>query len=152
MKKLILFAMLIATGLIAVTMQTKPRHVLSTVMAAFGGLVHAATWWSGSAGDGLTLMAGRWAALVGMGEHCLALHGEGLDLVVELGLDPGGVDVEGALTGGSRRADVRGIAGDGLVERDHRRHALDHELVERTARPLQRLEAVPSGDDQLGDQ
>jgi uncharacterized membrane protein YjjP (DUF1212 family) len=31
--------MLIATGLIAVTMQAKPRHVLSTVAAALGGLV-----------------------------------------------------------------------------------------------------------------
>ncbi|MFI7495217.1 threonine/serine exporter family protein [Kocuria sp. M4R2S49] len=31
--------LLIATGLIAVTMQAKPRHVLSTVVAALGGLV-----------------------------------------------------------------------------------------------------------------
>ena len=38
------------------------------------------------------------------------------------------------------------------MERDHRRHALDHELVERAPGALERLGAVAAGDDQLGDE
>src|SRR4051794_4930515 len=76
----------------------------------------------------------------------------GGDLVVEVGLDPLGVDVEGALTGRIGRTDVGRVADDGLVEGDDRGHAVDDELVQRAARALQRLGPVAAGDDQLGDQ
>ena len=69
------------------------------------------------------------------------------DLVVEVGLDPGRVDVEPDAV-----ADVRRVGDDRAVERDHRRHAVDDELVERAPGALERLGAVAAGDDQLGDQ
>ena len=49
-------------------------------------------------------------------------------------------------------ADVRRVGDDRAVERDHGRHAVDHELVERAPRALERLGAVAAGDDQLGDE
>ena len=38
------------------------------------------------------------------------------------------------------------------MERDHRGHALDHELVQSTPGALERLGAVAAGDDELGDE
>src|SRR5699024_8988289 len=71
----------------------------------------------------------------------------GLDLVVELGLDPAGVDGEG---GAVDRREGR-VGHDGLVEGDDRGHALDHELVQRAAGALQGLLPAGTRDDELGD-
>ena len=78
--------------------------------------------------------------------------GVGLDLVVELGLDPLGVDGELALAGRRGGADVGRVGDDGAVERDDGGHAVDDELVEGAARALERLGAVAAGDDELGDE
>ena len=94
-------------------------------------------------GDALALLG-----LVGLG----AVAGVGLDLVVEVGLDPGRVDVERALAAGVGGADVRRVVDDRAVERDDGRHAVDDELGQRAAAALERLGAVAAGDDELGDQ
>ena len=72
-----------------------------------------------------------------------------LDLVVELGLDPAGVDGErprrrpGAKAGSRTTARWNGMT-VGMPSTD--------ELGERAARALERLVAVAAGDDELGDQ
>ena len=80
----------------------------------------------------------------------IGIDGAGVrgDGVVEAGLDPAGVHLErGAVVGRERR-----VAHDDAMERQRRRDALDLELVERPARPLQCLVAVLAGDDELGEQ
>ncbi len=67
----------------------------------------------------------------------------GRDLVVPLGLDPARVH-------GERLAGEGLVADDGPVERNHRRHALDDQLVQGPAGALQRLLAGGPGDDELG--
>ena len=46
----------------------------------------------------------------------------------------------------------RRVGDHGAVERQHGRHAVDHELGQRAAGPLQRLLPGGAGDDQLGQQ
>ena len=65
--------------------------------------------------------------------------------VVPLGLDPAGVHREAVVV-----ADERRVGHHGAVERDDGGQALDVELVQRAAGPLQRLLAGGAGDDQLG--
>ena len=67
-----------------------------------------------------------------------------LEAVVELGLDPPGMDPKVTVSGHERR-----VPNDRAVERQHCRDALDHDLVQRSSRSLQRLGAVGAGDDQL---
>src|SRR3954452_15009223 len=89
-----------------------------------------------------------------LGLRRLGRRGRGVvrrHLVVELGLDPAGVDPERRLVTGAR-ADEGRVVDDDAVEGDHRGHAVDDELVERPARALQGLGAVPAGHDELGDQ
>ena len=82
--------------------------------------------------------------LVGLG----GVAGVRRDLVVEVGLDPRRVDAERP----SPSPMNAGSSTTARVERDDRRHAVDHELRQRAPRALQRLRAVAAGHDQLGDQ
>jgi len=72
----------------------------------------------------------------------LGRTGERRQLVVVLGLDP-------AVVHGERLGGEGLVADDGPVERDDGRHALDDQLVQRAAGPLQRLVAGRAGDDEL---
>src|SRR5690606_39438326 len=94
---------------------------------------------------------GHALALLGLG-RLGPLAGVRRDLVVEVGFDPGGVDVEGALARRVRGGDVRRVLQHRAVERDHRWLVFDLELRERPAGPLDGLGAVAAGDDELGDQ
>ena len=71
----------------------------------------------------------------------------GLDRVVELGLDPAGVDAERARRGREGR-----VVEHHAVEGHDGRHAVDDQLGQRAPGPLQGLLAVDAGDDDLGDQ
>src|SRR5699024_9104064 len=94
-------------------------------------------------------------AAVHLDDHGLAILGllglagqrRGRQVVVELGLDPGGVHREGLLgvLGGEGR-----VLDHLAVEREDRRDALDVELGQRAAGALERLPAGGAGDDELG--
>src|SRR5689334_21280704 len=113
----------------------------SIFMASMTTMVSpSATSWPSSTGTFTTVPCiddGRlpWLGLL----RVRVVAGVGLDLVVELGLDPLGVDVEGALARGGRGADVGRVAHDRPVEGNDRRHAVDDELVQRPPRTLQGL-------------
>src|SRR3546814_9886454 len=85
--------------------------------------------------DGHLLALGRLLGVTGV-------TGVGRDLVVEVGLDPGGVDGEVALARGVGGADVRQVVAHDLVEGERGRHALDAELGDCPAGALDRLGAV----------
>src|SRR5699024_5707415 len=68
-----------------------------------------------------------------------------LDRVLPVGLDPLGVDVEALVV-----TDEGRVGDDVLVERDDRRHALHHVLVESACRTGERLVAVLAPRDELG--
>ena len=69
------------------------------------------------------------------------------DLGAELGLDPAGMHPEVPVGGHEGR-----VVEHGPVERQHRRHALDHQLAQGPPGPGQRLGAVGAGHDDLGHQ
>ena len=90
-------------------------------------------------GDGLAIVSGLGG-----------VHGAGVrrDLIVEFGLDPARVHLEGRSVGGGERR----VVDHGAVEGQRCRDALDPELRERATRSLQCFLAIATGDDHLGEE